>query len=158
MKSDFLTHSYLALREKLFRSAIGFLKDEEDAKDAMQDTYLKLWSRNQIKSDSEARNKLFRALKNRCIDILRQQKHQNLLLEEADESVETYIDVDIPGYERFLISDLSERQRQIYRYVVQEGMEYETVARLTGRSVESIRTEICRIRKKIQCNLKRNDI
>ena len=158
MKSDFLTHSYLALREKLFRSAIGFLKDEEDAKDAMQDTYLNLLSKNPITSDSEAGNKLFKALRNRCIDILKHQSRQKLVFENPEEPIENPPDESIEDYERKLISNLSERQLEIYQYIVREGLEYDRVSGITGRSVESIRTEMSRIRKKIQSNLKRKGI
>ena len=158
MKSDFLTNSYLALREKLFRSAIGFLKDEEDAKDAMQDAYLNLWSKNPVASDSEAGNKLFKALRNRCIDILKHQSRQKLAFENPEEPIDNPSDESIEDYENALISNLSERQREVYQYIVREGLEYDKVADITGRSVESIRTEMSRIRRKIQSNLKRNDI
>ena len=158
MKSDFLTHSYLALREKLFRSAMGFLKDEEDAKDAMQDVYMKLWSKNPVTSDSEAGNKLFKALRNRCIDILKHQSHRQKAFTNSDEPIENPPDESIEDYECQLIFNLSERQREIYQYIVRDGFEYDKVADITGRSVESIRTEMSRIRKKIQSNLKRKDI
>ena len=158
MKSDFLTNSYLALREKLFRSAIGFLKDEEDAKDAMQDAYMNLLSKNPVTSDSEAGNKLFKALRNRCIDILKHQSRQKLLFENLDEPIDNLYGESIEDYERQLIYNLSERQLEVYQYIVREGLEYDRVADITGRSVESIRTEMSRIRKKIQSNLKRNDI
>ena len=158
MKSDLLTHSYLALREKLFRSALGFLKDEEDAKDAMQDAYVNLLSKNPVTSDSEAGNKLFKALKNRCIDILKHQSLQKLVYEETEEPIDNPLDEAIDDYERQLISNLSDRQREVYQYIVHEGLEYDRVAALTGRSVESIRTEMSRIRKKIQSNLKRKDL
>ena len=158
MKHDFLTHSYLALREKLFRSAISLLKDEEDAKDAMQDTYMNLWSQNPVTSDSEAGNKLFKALKNRCIDILKQQSRRQLSFENSEEPIDNPTYENIEDYERQLISNLSKQQREVYRYVVKEGLEYEKIANMTGKSVESIRTEMSRIRKKIQINLKRDDL
>lgn len=153
MKSDFLTHSYLALREKLFRSALGFLKDEEDAKDAMQDVYVKLLSRNPVTSDAEACNKLFTALKNRCIDILKHRSRNPLAYENTADPVDSPTYENIEEYECQLIANLSERQREVYRYIVQDGFEYEKVAELTGRSVEAVRTEISRIRKKIKSNL-----
>ena len=158
MKSDFLTHSYLDLREKLFRSAIAFLKNEEDAKDAMQDTYMNLWSKNPVTSDSEAGNKLFKALRNRCIDIIKRQSRQKQAFENHEEPIENPLDECIEDYERQLISNLSKRQREVYQYIVWEGLEYEKVADITGRSLEAVRTEMSRIRKKIQSNLKRDDI
>ena len=158
MNHDFLTHSYLALREKLFRSAVAFLKDEEEAKDAMQDAYMNLWSKNPVTSDSEAGNKLFKALKNRCIDILRYEARRKSAFENAEEPIDIPTDDCLDDYEKLLISNLSERQREVYRCIVHEGLEYDKVADLTGKSVESVRTEMSRIRKKIQRNLKRNDI
>ena len=158
MKSDLLTNSYLALREKLFRSALGFLKDEEDAKDAMQDAFTNLWSKNPVTSDSEAGNKLFTALKNRCIDMLRSRARQNPVVADLCQPMVHIVEEDMEKYENLLISNLSDRQREVYRYVVQEGIEYERIAVMTGRSVESIRTEMSRIRKKIHSNLKKLDL
>ncbi|MDE6578340.1 MAG: hypothetical protein K2J82_07595 [Muribaculaceae bacterium] len=39
MKTDQLTYSFLSLRDKLHRSALKILKNDEDAKDALQDTF-----------------------------------------------------------------------------------------------------------------------
>ena len=71
MKTDKLTYSFLSLREKLYRSALRFLQNDEDAKDALQDTFFKLWRNESPQSDAEARNKLFKVLRNVCIDRLR---------------------------------------------------------------------------------------
>ncbi|MDE7159305.1 MAG: hypothetical protein K2O24_00460 [Muribaculaceae bacterium] len=48
-----------------------FLKNDEDAEDALQDTFFNLWKADSVKSEPEARNKLFAVLKNVCIDRLR---------------------------------------------------------------------------------------
>ncbi len=70
MKKDTLTYSFLALREKLHRSALRFLRDDEDARDALQDTFVNLWNSGPVETDAEARNKLFAVLRNVCIDLL----------------------------------------------------------------------------------------
>lgn len=158
MNPDFLTHSYLALREKLFRSAVNFLKDEEGAKDAMQDAYINLLSKNPVSSDSEAASKLFMTLKNRCIDILRKQSRHRQALKNTGEPIENPIYENIDEYEKQLISNLSDRQIEVYRYIVHEGLEYDKIAQITGKSVESIRTEMSRIRKKIQSNIKNKNL
>ncbi|MDE6416064.1 MAG: hypothetical protein K2K68_03440 [Duncaniella sp.] len=84
MKTDTLTASFMALREKLHRSAIGFLKNDEDAKDALQDTFFRLWKNDHPESDAEARNKLFAVLRNICIDRLRKPPAATLEESEAD--------------------------------------------------------------------------
>lgn len=78
MKTDNLTYSFLALREKLHRSAMAFLKNDEDAKDAMQDAFFNLWKRGEVESETEARNKLFAVLRNICIDRLRKPRISGL--------------------------------------------------------------------------------
>lgn len=82
MKTDNLTSSFLALRDKLHRSALRFLKNDEDARDALQDTFFNLWREGSIQTENEARNKLFVVLRNICIDRLR--KPQTLLLDESN--------------------------------------------------------------------------
>ncbi|MDE6655156.1 MAG: hypothetical protein K2K37_12315, partial [Muribaculaceae bacterium] len=82
MKTDKLTYSFLALRDKLHRSALRFLKNDEDARDAMQDTYFNLWRNGDVETEAEARNKLFAVLRNICIDRLR--KPKAIPLDEAN--------------------------------------------------------------------------
>lgn len=87
MKTDNLTSSFLALRDKLHRSALGFLKNDEDARDALQDTFFNLWRDGGAETETEARNKLFAVLRNICIDRLR--KPRTYPLDETDtESLE----------------------------------------------------------------------
>lgn len=54
MKRYNLTSSFLALRDKLYRSALGFLKNDENARDALQDTF-KLWRNGAVETKTEAR-------------------------------------------------------------------------------------------------------
>ena len=42
MEIDVLTSSFLGLRDKLHHIALRYLGSDEDAKDALQDTWLKL--------------------------------------------------------------------------------------------------------------------
>ena len=53
MEIDVLTSSFLGLRDKLHHIALNYLESDEDAKDALQDTWLKL--RNGGKVETEER-------------------------------------------------------------------------------------------------------
>ncbi|MDE6288652.1 MAG: sigma-70 family RNA polymerase sigma factor [Muribaculaceae bacterium] len=159
MKTDNLTYSFLALRDKLHRSALGFLKNDEDARDALQDTFFNLWSKGKVDSESEARNKLFAVLRNVCIDRLR--KPRSLPLDEADiGQVEEPPDEgeDMTRYEELLTTGLTAVQRQIYNLVTQDGMEYEEIASHMEMSVEAVRMNMSRARKKIRENYKKLNI
>ena len=64
MKKDVLTSSFFDIRSKMHRIAMRLLHNDEDAKDAVQDTFEKLWSKIKIKSEEEARYKLVHILHN----------------------------------------------------------------------------------------------
>ena len=153
MKTDNLTSSFLALRDKLHRSALGFLKNDEDAKDAMQDTFFNLWRNGDVKSDAEARNKLFAVLRNVCIDRLR--RHRTVPLGDAQvDHLEIPPDPgdDIERLESLLSNGLTAIQQKIYIFVVHDGLEYEEIASKLNMSVESVRMNMSRARKKIREN------
>ncbi|MBD5355407.1 MAG: RNA polymerase sigma factor [Bacteroides sp.] len=153
METEKLTYSFLKLRDKLHRSALGFLKNDEDAKDALQDTFFKLWKNGPVESDTEARNKLFAVLRNICIDRLR--KPQPLTVNELDMdsmTVQPDFSEDIDKLESLLATGLTDIQRKIYTLIANKGMEYEEIASALDMSVEAVRMNMSRARKKIRDN------
>lgn len=150
MKLDTLTSSFLGLRGKLHHIAMRFLHSDEDAWDALQDTYLKLKTKGEVKSESEANNKLIAVLRNVCIDRLR--KHNPVSIDAFDAintlSVEPCTD-DIAELERLLQVGLSPMQKKIFRLVVHEGMEYEDIAEALNMKIEAVRMNMSRTRRKI---------
>ncbi len=155
MKTDNLTSSYMALRDKLHRSALGFLKNDEDAKDAIQDTFFNLWRNGGTETEPEARNKLFTVLRNICIDRLRRPRTIPIDNVDADgmESPPTQFE-DIERYESLLTAGLTDIQKQIYALVAHEGMEYDKIAEHLKMSVEAVRMNMSRARKRIRDNYK----
>lgn len=158
MKKDVLTTSFLDIRSKLHRMAVRLLQNDEDARDAVQDTFEKLWSKDEIESDAEARNKLTRVLRNTCIDRLRTTHTVPL------ESVETEFDSgyetpteDMARYERLIVKGLTETQMRIYNLIAHDCLEYEEVAKRLYMSVEAVRMNMSRARKRIRENIKMID-
>lgn len=158
MKTDNLTSSFMALRDKLHRSALGFLKNDEDARDALQDTFFNLWRNGGAETETEARNKLFAVLRNICIDRLR--KPRNYPLDETDTDslqVKAFSFEDMDKYESLLTTGLTDIQRHIYSLVTHDGMEYDAIAETLDMSVEAVRMNMSRARKKIRDNYKQLD-
>lgn len=155
MKNDLLTPAFLDIRGKLHRIAARLLHDDEDARDALQDTFEKLWSGSDIMSDAEARNKLVRVLHNTCIDRLR--TNHSVALDITDTAhngaYELHVE-DMGRYETLILSGLTPTQRRIYDLITHEGMEYDEVARRLGMTVEAVRMNMSRARKKIRENIK----
>lgn len=158
MKTDNLTSSFLALRDKLHRSALGFLKNDEDARDAIQDTFFNLWRDGGAATETEARNKLFAVLRNICIDRLRKPKTYPLDETDTDSlEVKAFSFEDMDKYESLLTSGLTDIQRHIYSLVTHDGMEYDAIAETLDISVEAVRMNMSRARKKIRDNYKQLD-
>lgn len=155
MKQDLLTSAFLDIRSRMHRIAMRLLLNDEDARDALQDTFEKLWSKDEVESNEEARNKLVHVLRNTCIDRLRTRHTVPL---EPDRTYtaavyETTVE-DMARYERLITRGLTAVQRQIYAMVTSDCMEYDEIAGRLGMSVEAVRMNMSRARKKIRENIK----
>ena len=130
-----------------------FLRNDEDARDALQDTFFKLWQNGPVETDTEARNKLFTVLRNICIDRLRRPVTVSITEAETDGmTVQPDFTEDMDRMESLLTSGLTDTQRHIYTLVARDGMEYEDIASALDMKVEAVRMNMSRARKKIKEN------
>ena len=151
MEIDVLTSSFLGLRDKLHHIALNYLESDEDAKDALQDTWLKLRNGSKVETTSEARNKLVTVLRHVCIDRLRKAKPIPIDTVSTHETKGYNIDVeDLKRLETLLQEGLTPQQREIFNLVTHEGMEYEQIAEKLSMTVEAVRMNMSRIRKKMR--------
>ena len=75
MSDEFLVTTFTDLRKGFLRLASRFLPNEEDASDALQDAFCRLWpKRNQIHSYKEAEALAVTTIRNLCIDQIRKDK------------------------------------------------------------------------------------
>ncbi len=156
MGLDLMTSSFLGLRDKLHQIALRYLQSDEEAQDVLQDTWLKLSDKSEVESSQEARNKLVTVLRNICIDRLR--KARAIPIDSIGQndvphySMETE---DIKRLEQLLQQQLTPLQRQIFNLVTHEGFDYGQIAEQLSMSVEAVRMNMSRIRKKIRETLKK---
>lgn len=158
MEIDVLTSSFLGLRDKLHHIALNYLESDEDAKDALQDTWLKLRNGSKVETTSEARNKLITVLRHVCIDRLRKAKTipidvvsvRELNGYNMEEDNGEYQLSELKHLETLLQKGLTPQQREIFDLVTHEGMEYEQIAEKLSMTVEAVRMNMSRIRKKMR--------
>lgn len=151
MEIDVLTSSFLGLRDKLHHIALNYLESDEDAKDALQDTWLKLRNGSKVETTSEAKNKLVTVLRHVCIDHLRKAKSIPIDTVSAYETKGYNMDVeDLKHLETLLQKGLTPQQREIFDLVTHEGMEYEQIAEKLSMTVDAVRMNMSRIRKKMR--------
>ena len=154
MERDLLTSSFLGLRDKLHHIALKYLGSDEDAKDALQDTWLKLRSKGEVETTIEARNKLVTVLRNVCIDHLRKAREIPI---DVTVDIQAYRmdEEDIEILEQLLQEGLTPLQKEIFNLVTHEGFDYDEIAKQLSMSVEAVRMNMSRTRKKIRENYKR---
>lgn len=158
MGLDLMTSSFLGLRDKLHHIAMHYLHSDEDAQDVLQDTWLKLSNNNDISTSYEAKNKLVTVLRNICVDRLR--KARAIPIDSiSSNNVPQYSmqTEDIERLEKLLQQQLTPLQRQIFNLVTHDGCDYEEIAGNLSMSVEAVRMNMSRIRKKIRETLKKLD-
>lgn len=151
MEQDILTSTFMNLRNKLHRIALRYLQNDEDAKDVLQDTWLRLKLKNPVSDSDEAKNKLVCALRNVCIDRLRKTNMQAIDEVQIPVPLQYEMEVeDIKTLENLLQEGLTPLQQQIFNLVTHEGLDYEQIAEELSMSVEAVRMNMSRTRKKIR--------
>lgn len=149
---------YLSLSERLFRVAFRLLESHEDAEDAVQDLYLKLWAdREKLDSVYNPEAYCISALRNNCIDRLRGEKEQITELKDTQHGVYCHSD-NLEHRERLervkrLIAKLSPSQKAVLRMRIFEDLSYEEMAELTGMSKLTMRVLLSQARSKIKHNI-----
>lgn len=165
MNEEFLVTTFTEMRKGFLRLASRFLPNEEDASDALQDAFCRLWpKRNQIHSSQEAEALAVTTIRNLCIDQIRKEKMDVVELDaERDSKPSETIEERLAKEELFLEVEeiinrqLSPMQRQILREKEYEGKSIEEIADGLQMQPTAVRMQLSRARKIIrECYHKRH--
>ncbi len=145
---------WLPLQGRFYRVAFYLLEDEADAKDAVQELYLKLWTlRDHLELIREPAAYGSLLMKNLCIDRIRKRKPREALREDQaddpppDRQLELREELkDVLGK----MDALPPNQRKLLGMRVLQGLSYDQISQLTGLSPLNIRVQISLARKKIK--------
>ncbi len=154
---DFKT-DILPISNKLLRFALQILQNEEEAKDVLQDTFLKLWQkRDELYKVENIEAFAIRMIRNRCLDVIRSRRTVSMelvkknKLQNADCSDSNHLEIaDSVGLIKRIIADLPDLQRTIIHLRDIEQLEYEEIAETTQMNVNAIRVNLSRARKKVR--------
>ncbi|NOX46482.1 MAG: sigma-70 family RNA polymerase sigma factor [Chlorobi bacterium] len=145
----------LPVKHKLFRFANRLLCNTENAEDIVQETFLRLWSkRDNLKEYKSIEAFAMTITKNLCLDKLKSKKHKSDELTERNQG--TTMDTPYKYTERAdtfnkvkeIIDSLPGQQRMIIHLRDVEGYEFEEIADVLEMSVNTIRVNLSRARKK----------
>ena len=125
------------------------LSDADAAEDALQDAFVRLWGRYQVRSEKEAEALLTRTVRNMSIDSLRKRKTVPLagdLPEEAEENREALF----RRVEEMVDTELTDLQKLIVRRHEYESVTLEKIAEELGMPPPAVRMQLSRARKTIR--------
>ncbi len=147
----------LPLKNKLYRFAYRLLNNNMDSEDMVQDVLLKLWARRERLGEyNNVEAFAMVVMKNMCLDKLKAKgyrtddiddrkhdsggysPHKTLELSDTTEKVKTIID------------GLPEHQKMIIHLRDIEGCEFEEIAEILQMSLNTIRVNLSRARKKVR--------
>ncbi|GHU63310.1 DNA-directed RNA polymerase sigma-70 factor [Bacteroidia bacterium] len=150
-KTDIISH-----RQTLFLAALKWLKQAEDAEDAVQETLLRLWNnREQLDTLSNPAAFAMQTTKNICFDRLRVHKEKT----EADDFYlganhkTPYLDMerkDSVTLVKEIIEKLPELQKITIRMRDVEGYKLQEIADITGTQISAVTVNLSRARKKVR--------
>lgn len=148
-------------RHGAFRLAFRMLGDEEDARDVVQESFIKMWQKiNSYKETEKFTGWMYRIVSNTAIDRMRAVKRhprvsiddiQGRLVLLTDDSDHRRLENKEAGeLIRMMTEDLPEKQRIIFSLRELEGLSSEEVEAVTGFSEDIVKSNLYHARKAIR--------
>ena len=155
--TDKLFHTqYLSLADALYKVAFYILETQQDAEDAVQELYLKLWKNKDV-LDGIKNPKAYAMtiLRNLCLDRIRQSSRiaEEEPAEQNEASTDPYRQMDEKErLEKVLaaVKSLPERQREILILRTIQDLSFEEITERTGMNYLTIRVLLSRARQTIR--------
>ena len=155
MSDKILTNTFTAMRKKLLRIAMHILPDEDDAADALQDAFCRLWPRrDNINSSAEAEALTTTTLRNICIDNIRKRKIETVPIDEehdrCEESNHNAYEERYNEVKKIIENELTQQQKYILELKEIEDYTIEEIAERLSSTEGAVRMNLSRARKKIR--------
>ena len=154
--SDFLK-VVLPFKDKVFRLAKRLLVSTEEAEDATQELFFKLWkSKEKIADYNNVEAFAMTMTKNYCYDRLKSKQASNLTLvhsnyKEKDTSLDTQLEnQDSVNQVHLLIEKLPEQQKIIIQLRDIEEYDFDEICKMVDMKPTAVRVALSRARKTIR--------
>ena len=156
MTSAEYNHSVEQLSDSLFRFAVHFLKDSEEAKDVVQDAFEKLWLNREKVEREKVKSWLFTCVHNAMLNQVSRKKRQIIHLDslgnsdfqQPDHAFESKQVVDL------MVGSLPPLQKSILLLRDLEGYTYDEIGDMLSISSAQVKVYLFRARIKLKKQLK----
>jgi len=158
-QKEFL-ETVLPFKDKVFRLAKRLLVSSDEAEDATQELYFKLWkNKSKLEGYDNVEAYAMMMTKNYCLDQLKSKRASNLTLvhsnykDESTSTLETNLEFkDSASILKRMMNDLPEKQRTIIQLRDVENYEYQEIGKIMNMEPTAIRVALSRARKTLREN------
>lgn len=155
MTAEEFDRTWMPLAEGFYKVAYYLMESEAEAKDAVQEVFVKLWTtRDKIEHVLNPKAYGTMMVRNTCIDMIR--KAEKVKEDDIPENMAAPPDNQrLESQERLrktkeAMEELPQLQQDILRMRVWRKMEYDEIARELGISNVNVRVQLSRARKKLK--------
>lgn len=132
--------------DSLYRFILKNVKDTDKAKDIVQDTYEKLWSKVNDFESTNAKSYMFTTAYRTMIDGIRRDKKFSSMEKIPERGYAKQPQPDLKETINTALDKLSEIQRNVLLLRDYEGYNYEQIGEITGLSESQVKVYIYRAR------------
>mgnify|MGYP001146459966 CR=1 FL=1 len=157
MKQSEFLKTVMPFKDKVFRLAKRLLVSTEEAEDATQELYFKLWkNKGKLENYKSVEAFAMTMTKNYCFDRLKSKQASNLTLvhsnyKEKDTPLQRKVELnDSVSHVHKLIENLPEQQKLIIQLRDIEEYEFEEIAKMLEMKPTAVRVNLSRARKTIK--------
>lgn len=134
--------------DNIYRFALKNLRDEDQAKDIVQDTFEKLWIKVADVNFEKVKSYLFTTAYHAMVDLSRREKKRGQYNEAAVRKIEVSDQYsDLKEILNEAVQKLPDIQRNVIMLRDYEGYSYEEIGEITGLNESQVKVYIFRARK-----------
>ena len=148
------------LEDRMFRLAKMMLTSTDEAADAVQEVFAKLWTKKDKLNKISNRDAYFmRAVRNFCLDRIKSKQAKESRLNNIQFAVQgasvekKYDNLEAVSLVEQLMIYLPEKQRMIVHFRDIEGYDFKEIAIMLDMNENAIRTALSRARKTLKTEL-----
>jgi RNA polymerase sigma-70 factor, ECF subfamily len=152
-------------QSKAYTLAFRMLCNEEDARDMVQETFLRIWlNRTSYLPEKKFTTWMYAIATNLCLDKIKSSKRfvRSPFLDEtlkqvasAEDVEQAVIDSELGALIRTLTLELTPKQKAVFTLRDLEGLEVEEIAQITGLSPGNIKSNLFLARQNLRKRMSR---
>lgn len=150
---------YQQYAEGVFAYCTKILADRHSAKDAVQETFLKIrQSSHQIQQGESFKSWIFRIARNEALmEIRKNRRNGHIELDsvwQEESPYDKYVDLERAEIVNGLLDSLNQEYREVLILRAYEDLSYTEIAAITGDTESSVKSRIFKARKAMSEKLK----